>query len=121
MPPRRPRFDSIPPGASLEDDVQLDELRQPWSLTFGEFLRLVQEHYGFTYQEHRIGNTEMAYLTSADGELRIQLPDWMQPTSSTPRPPRFFAYSLGFRRKTSAWAASPDFSPQRRKEPSPVV
>jgi hypothetical protein len=75
MPPRRPRFDSIPAGASFEDDVQLDELRQPWSLTFGEFLRLVQERYGFTYREHRIGDTEMAYLTSADGELRIQLPD----------------------------------------------
>jgi hypothetical protein len=27
MPPWRPRFDSIPAGASFEDDVQLDELR----------------------------------------------------------------------------------------------
>ena len=73
MPPRRPkkpsRFDSIPPGASFEDDVQLDELRQPWSLTFGEFLQLVQERYGFTY--HRDG--EGLYLRSPDGR-RVPLP-----------------------------------------------
>jgi hypothetical protein len=54
MPPRSKklsRFDLIPPGASFEDDVQLDELRQSWSLTFGEFLRLARERYGVT--EHR--------------------------------------------------------------------
>jgi hypothetical protein len=69
MPPRGPkkpsRFDSIPPGASFEDDVQLDELRQPWSLTFGEFLRLVQERYGFTEYQDEEG---FRYLRRTDGQ-----------------------------------------------------
>jgi hypothetical protein len=67
-PPKKPpsRFASIPPGASFEDDVQLDELRQPWSLTFGEFLRIVRERYGFT--EHQEGGER--YLVSSDGQVR---------------------------------------------------
>lgn len=70
-PSRKPsRFDSIPPGASFEDDVQLDELRQPWSLTFGEFLRLVRERYGFT--EHR-DEEGFLYLRSPEGR-RVALP-----------------------------------------------
>lgn len=75
MPPREPkkppsRFASIPPGASFEDDVQLDELRQPWSLTFGEFLRLVQERYGFTLRHENEG---YRYLLSPDGR-RLSVP-----------------------------------------------
>jgi len=68
MPPRskKPsRFDSIPPGASFEDDVQLDKLRQPWSLTFGEFLRLVRERYGFTEYHDEDG---IRFLRSPDGQ-----------------------------------------------------
>jgi hypothetical protein len=67
MPTRRPknpsRFDAIPPGASFEDDVQLDQIRQPWSLTFGEFLRLVRERYGVV-EEHRLATI---YLLSPEG------------------------------------------------------
>ena len=64
--PRKPsRFDKIPPGASFEDDVQLDALRQPWSLTFGEFLRVVRERYGFT-EHHENG---VHYLRNPEGRL----------------------------------------------------
>jgi hypothetical protein len=69
MPPRskKPsRFDLIPPGASFEDDVQLDELRQSWSLRVGEFLRLARERYGIT--EHR--DDELGhYLRSPEGRV----------------------------------------------------
>ncbi|HEX4498989.1 MAG TPA: hypothetical protein VIE43_25150 [Thermoanaerobaculia bacterium] len=79
--PRKPsRFDLIPPGASFEDDVHLDELRQPWSLTFGEFLRLVRERYGFTYRERTAGGMELAYFESADGEIFAYPPDAMSLT-----------------------------------------
>jgi hypothetical protein len=59
------RFDSIPPGASFEDDVQLDELRQPWSLRFSEFIRLVCERYGFTEYRDEDGTR---YLRSPNGQ-----------------------------------------------------
>jgi hypothetical protein len=63
--PKKPsRFDSIPAGASFEDDVQLDELRQPWSLTFGEFLRMVRERYRVTeHRDAQVGH----YLRSLEG------------------------------------------------------
>jgi hypothetical protein len=73
MPPRRPkkpsRFDAIPAGASFEDDVQLDRLRHPWSLTFGEFLWLSRERYGLTYGQDAIG---VAYIEGPSGH-RIPL------------------------------------------------
>ncbi len=84
MPPRRPktkkpsRFSSIPPGASFEDDVLLDELRRPWSLPVGEFLRVIRERYGVTYREEEIGAYRLAYLVTAAG-VEVPLDDALEP------------------------------------------
>jgi hypothetical protein len=68
-----------PNGATEEEDEQLNETRHPWSLTLGEFLRLVEERYGlklhyFNPLDFIDLDIEMPYLQAADKQLKVYLP-----------------------------------------------
>jgi hypothetical protein len=74
----------LPPGATKEEDAQLDALRNPWSLSYGDFLKLVKERHGYTEHEtFAIDPTgkkvRMPYLRSADGERTYELPGNLVP------------------------------------------
>ncbi len=71
----------LPPGATREEEDQLDELAvgHPWSLTVREFLVLIGERYGVLLVERVSkapdGNEVVSrYLQSADKETVVQLP-----------------------------------------------
>ncbi|HEY2289709.1 MAG TPA: hypothetical protein VGM86_03305 [Thermoanaerobaculia bacterium] len=69
----------LPPGATKEEDKQLDSLRHPWSSTYGEFIQLVKTRYGFTERYTKAidpdGKTvRMPFLQSADKARTIELP-----------------------------------------------
>jgi len=71
---------SLPPGATEEEDAQLDELGHPWSGTLGDFLAVIKERYGLRLsvvelittdpQKRRIVNR---YLQSPDKKVNIHL------------------------------------------------
>jgi len=64
--------------------LQLDALRHPWSSTYAEFLKLVEERYGFkahfTIATDPAGKkVKMPYLLSADKKRTIELPGNLKP------------------------------------------
>lgn len=62
-----------------EEDEQLNGTRHPWSLTLGDFLRLVEERYGLKFHHFKPLDfidldIEMPYLQTADKQLTVYLP-----------------------------------------------